>query len=116
MTIAYTDIPRRNCFVKATHDIDKLLHFLENSCLYDGLPDIDEIKPVAVDPTSAQVQSRGTLARHSIPKLLSSEETHFEVSVIFRCINCLAIKETAQSHQQSCQPCVTVLNDIKRKN
>lgn len=101
--------------VKATHDIDKLLHFLENSCLCDGLPDIDEIKSVAVDPT-AQVQSPGTVVRHSIPKLLSTEEAHFEVSVIFRCIDCLVIKETAQSHQQSCQPCVTVLNDIKRKN
>ena len=81
--------------VNATHDIDELLHFLENSSLCDVLSDIDEMKSVAVDLT-AQVQSPGTVARHSIPKRLSTEEAHFEVSVIFRCIDCLVINETAQ--------------------
>ena len=67
--------------------IDELLRLVETSVLCKGLPDIDEVKNDAVD-TTVQVHSSGTIIRHSVPKNLSNEQVHHEVSVSFRSVNC----------------------------
>ena len=47
--------------------VKELLETVKDSAVCDGLPDDDDVKSVAVDPTSQSVPS-GTVVRHSLPK------------------------------------------------
>ena len=95
-------------------NIKELLRLLETSSLCEGLPDIDEIKNVVIDPIT-QDQLPGTIIRHSVPKNLP-EEANFEVSVAFRSVDCRVVKETSKDQQKPCQPCSTALNATKRES
>lgn len=112
-------IPEDHSIYKQTNhsvrhgNIKELLGLLETSSLCEGLPDIDEIKNVVIDPTT-QYQLPGTIIRHSVPKNLPDEEAHFEVSVAFRSVDCHVVKETSKDQQKPCQPCSTALNATKR--
>ena len=66
--------------------ICELLHMIEGSSLCNGLSD-DNSKSVVVDPTS-QCSWLGTVLQHSIPKVLTNQELHYEVSMIFRSVDC----------------------------
>lgn len=93
-------------------NIHELLQLMQNSGLCEGLPDIDEVKDVVIDSTT-QVQLPGTIVRHSVRKQITTEEPNFEVSVFLRSVDCRVIKETAHD---SCQPCTTAMNAIRRAN
>lgn len=92
--------------------ICELLHIIEGSLLCNGLSDEDEVRSVVVDPTS-QCSSLGsrTVLRHSIPKVITNEQLNFEVSVLFRSVDCELIRS---AKQEQCKPCSTAESDIKK--
>ena len=88
-----------------------LLQTIKESVLRDGLPDNDDVKSVVVDPTSQSAPS-GTVVRHSLPKAISNEEKQFEVTVVYRSVDCEIIKSSAE--QEQCKPCSTALKAIEK--
>ena len=69
-----------------------LLKKLESCNMCVGLPDADEVKDVAVGPTT-QEYTPGTVARHSVPKEPTTEEPNCKVFVSCRSVDCRMIKE-----------------------
>ena len=97
----------RNCHMK------DLLKKLESCSMCVGLPDTDEVKDVAVDPTT-QEYTPGAVVRHSVPKEPTTEEPNFEVFVSCRSVDCRMIKEAISAEKNSCQPCATAFNSVNR--
>ena len=97
----------RNCHMK------DLLKKLESCSVCVGLPDTDEVKDVAVDPTT-QEYTPGAVVRHSVPKEPTAEEPNFEVFVSCRSVDCRMIKEAISAEKKSCQPCATAFNSVNR--
>ncbi len=103
---------RKRCIKYNT--VKELLQTIEKSFLCNGLPDDDDVKSVVVDPTSQSAPS-GTVVRHSLPKAISNEEDkQFEVTVIYRSVDCDVINRSSTAKQDQCSPCSTVLNAIKK--
>ena len=76
-----------NCSVEY-HSVDDLLNTIEQSSLCKGLPKNDfDVMSVVVEPTS-KVTTPGTVLRHSIPKVLTSEQTHIETTLAFQSVDC----------------------------
>ena len=78
-----------------------------------GLPDTDEVKDVALDPTTQEYMP-ADIIRHSVPKESTTEEPNFEVFVSFRSVDCRMIKEATSDEKNSCQPCATAFNVVNR--
>ena len=97
----------RNCHMK------DLLKKLESCSMCVGLPDTDEVKDVAVDPTT-QEYTPGAVVRHSVPKEPTTEEPNFEVFVSCWSVDCRMIKEAISAEKNSCQPCATAFNSVNR--
>lgn len=88
--------------------VKELLQTIKESLLCDGLPDDDDVKSVVVDPTSKSAPS-GTVVRHSLPKAIThEEEKQFEVTVVYRSVDCDMIKSFT-AEQDRCSPCSTTL-------
>ena len=92
------------------HSMSELLSRVEESSLCQGLPDDFDVMSVVVDPTS-KVTTPGTVLRHSLPKILTSEQTQRETSVVLRSVDCeviddnlnnvnLVVLQTRQSRKQ----------------
>lgn len=94
-------------------EINELLSCTENSSLCEGLPEDDEVQSVATDPKGTPLQTPGTIVRHSVPKLVTVENAHFEVSVSYRSVACEVIVENSSS-KQPCKPCSSANSAIKR--
>ena len=92
------------------HSIRELLNIIEESSLCQGLPDDTDVMSV-VDPTS-KVTVPGTVLRHSVPKTLTSEQTHIETSVVLRSVDCEII--SASLVEQQCKPCQAANTAIKK--
>ena len=100
-----------NCSVQY-HSMDDLLNKIEQSSLCQGLPTDDfDVMPVVVDPTS-RVTMPGTVLRHSIPKVLTSEQTHMETTLAFRSVDCKVIGGNLKGDQ--CKPCKDEYKAIKK--
>ena len=76
------------------------------------MPDDDDVKSVVVDPTS-QTAPSGTVVHHSLPKAISNEEKQFEVTVVYRSVDCDMIKSST-AEQDQCSPCSTALKAVKK--
>ena len=90
-----------------------LLKKLESCSMCVGLPDTDEVKDVAVDPTTHEY-TPGAVVRHSVPKEPTTEEPNFEVFVSCQSVDCRMIKEAISAEKNSCQPCATAFNSVNR--
>ena len=91
----------------------ELVNIIEESSLCQGLPDDIDVLSVVVDPTS-KVTTSGTVLRHSIPKSITSEQTHIETSVVLRSVDCELIGTTCTLEEQQCKPCGTANMAIKK--
>ena len=80
------------------HSMFELLSRVEESSLCQGLPDDFDVMSVAADPTS-KVTTPGTVLRHSLPKILTSEQTHMETSVELRSVDCEVIDYNLEEQQ-----------------
>lgn len=87
-------------------EINELLSCIENSSLCEGLPEDNEVQSVATDPKGTPLQTPGTIVRHLVPKLVTVENAHFEVSVSYRSVACEVIAENASSKP----PCKSYLS------
>ncbi len=67
--------------------IVELLSFFTNSTICQGLDKDTEVQSVAVDPIQIPPASSRSILCHSIPKTISTEREHFEVSVVYRCVD-----------------------------
>jgi hypothetical protein len=97
-------------------NIIELLVIVEHSSLCEGLPPIDEVLSIAVDPT-AKIDNppQGTVFRHSIPKVVNNEEANFQSTVSYRSVDCkVIVNDECVSQPQLCQPCTSTLNATKR--
>jgi hypothetical protein len=93
-------------------DISELLEVVEKSSLCNGLPqDDDDVQPLVIDPTSQCSLGSGTVLRHSLPKLPCDSDTHFEVTVFFRSVDCELI---APTDEEQCKPCSSAVTKIKK--
>ena len=90
-----------------------LLKKLESCSMCVGLPDTDEVKDVAVDPTT-QEYTPGAVARHPVPKEPTTEEPNFEVFGSCRSVDCRMIKEAISAEKDSCHPCATAFNSVNK--
>ena len=90
-----------------------LVKKLESCSVCMGLPDTDEVKDVAVDPTT-QEYSPGAVVHHSVPKEPTTEEPNFEIFVSCRSVDCRMIKEAISAEKKFCQPCATAFNCVNR--
>ena len=90
-----------------------MLQTIKESVLCNGLPDDEDVKSVVLYPVSQSAPS-GTVVHHSLPKNISNEEEkQFEVTVIYRSVDCNMITPSiADQHQ--CGPCSTALKAIKK--
>ena len=93
------------------HSMSELLSRVEESSLCQGLPDDFDVMSVVVDPTS-KVTTPGTVLRHSLPKILTSEQTHMETSVVLRSVDCEVIDDNLE--EQRCKPCRSANTAIKK--
>ena len=75
---------------------------IESTQICEGLPDNTEVKDVALDPVD-DARIPGTILRHSIPKLLTSNDSMFKVSVTFRSADCLVLHEKNVSNNKLCK-------------
>ena len=91
----------------------ELLELFSSSNICQGLTEDDDVKPVAVDATQSHTVSSGTVVRHSIPKLLSSDKEHFEISLSYRCVTCDVILDNNDS-TGTCKPCLKAAQAIKK--
>lgn len=93
-------------------NISELLEVVEKSSLCNGLPqDDDDVQPLVIDPTSQCSLGSGTVLRHSLPKLPCDGDTHFEVTVFFRSVDCELI---APTDEEQCKPCSSAVTKIKK--
>ena len=93
-------------------NISELLEVVEKSSLCNGLPqDDDDVQPFVIDPTSQCSLGSGTVLRHSLPKLPCDSDTHFEVTVFFRSVDCELI---APTDEEQCKPCSSAVTKIKK--
>ena len=89
-----------------------LLQTITETVLSDGFPDNDDVKSVVVDPTSQSAPS-WTVVRHASSRAISNEEEkQFEVTVLYRSVNCEISKSSAE--QEQCKPCSTALKAIEK--
>ena len=93
------------------HSISELLSGIEKSSLCQGLPADFDVMSVVVDPTS-KVTTPGTLLRHSLPKIITSEQTHIETSIVLRSVDCEVIDNNLE--EQQCKPCRSANTAIKK--
>ncbi len=96
-------------------NIGEILRSIESAQICKGLPDITEVKDVAVDPVhDARIQ--GTILRHSIPKLVPNNEAVFEVSVSFRSVDCSILEHNSKSSDKLCKLCSSALTAINKSS
>ena len=96
-------------------NIGEILRSIESAQICKGLPDITEVKDVAVDPVDdARIQ--GTILRHSIPKLIPNNEAVFEVSVSFRSVDCSILEHNSKSSDKLCKLCSSALTAINKSS
>ena len=93
------------------HSMSELLSRVEESSLCQGLPGDFDVMSVVVDPTS-KVTTPGTVLCHSLPKILTSEQTHMETSVVLRSVDCEVIDDNLE--EQQCKPCRSANTAIKK--
>ncbi|CAB4003141.1 Hypothetical predicted protein [Paramuricea clavata] len=93
-------------------NIGELLRSIESVQLCEGLPDLTEVKDIALDPADDARIPR-TLIRHSLPKLVTNNEAVFEVSVSFRSVACSLLQENNTNCDKPCKLCSGALNAIK---
>ncbi|CAB3980884.1 Hypothetical predicted protein [Paramuricea clavata] len=79
------------------HSMCELVNIIEESSSCQGLPDIDALS-VVVDPTS-KVTTSGTILCHSIPKSLTSEQTHIDTSTVLQSVDCELIGTSLEEQQ-----------------
>ena len=94
-------------------DITGLLRIIESYTVCEGLAEDLDVMAVAVDPTGLPDPNPTTVVRHSVPKAIGAEDPHFEVYLLYRCVDCKVLVGTGQS-KKVCKPCVSALNAIKR--
>ena len=90
----------------------ELLELFSSSNICQELTEDDDVKSVAVDATQSHTVS-STVVRHSIPKLLSSDKEHFEISLSYRCVTCDVILDNNDS-TGTCKPCLKAAQAIKK--
>ena len=89
-----------------------MLEAIEKSSLCNGLPnDDDDGELLVIDPTSQCSSGSETVLRHSLPKLPCDDDTHIEVTVLFRSVDCELI---ASTDEEQCKPCSSALTKIKK--
>ena len=91
------------------HSMSELLSRVEESSLCQGLPGDFDVMSVVVDPTS-KVTTPGTVLCHSLPKILTSEQTHMKTSVVLRSVDCV----DDNLEEQQCKPCRSANTAIKK--
>lgn len=90
-------------------NIGELLRSIESAQLCGGLPDLTEVKDIALDPVD-DARIPGTIIRHSLPKLVTNNEAVFEVSVSFRSVACSLLQENNTNCDKPCKLCLGALN------
>ena len=93
------------------HSISELLSSIEKSSLCQGLPADFDVMSVVVDPTS-KVTTPATILRHSLPKIITSEQTHIETSIVLQSVDCEVIDNNLE--EQQCKPCRSANTAIKK--
>ena len=90
---------------------------IESAQICKGLPDITEVKDVALDPVD-YARIPGTILCHSIPKLVPNNEAVFEVSVSYRSVDCSILEHNSKSSDKLCKlwsSALTAINKSSRK-
>ena len=95
------------------NNIVELLSFFVDFKICEGLEQDMHVKSVAVDPTQSPPVSTKSILRHSVPKLLTLDKEHFEISLFLRCVACDILLENT-STTQICTSCVNASNAIHR--
>ena len=101
--------------IKCLDGIEELTKLIENSSLCQGLPQDDDNKSRAIDPTweeKVEKFTKSTIIRHSIPKVPS--ESHFQSSVTFRSPECEVILDVKIPDAEICSPCLQTDKVIKK--
>jgi hypothetical protein len=96
-------------------NIGELLRSIESAQICEGLPDLTEVKDIALDPVD-DAQIPGTIICHSLPKLVTNNEAVFEVSVSFRSVACSPPQENSRNCDKPCKLCTGALNAIKKSS
>ena len=94
-------------------DVHELLQTIENSRFCQGLIEDEDIMSAATNPTGNPDPNPVTIVRHSIPKTIEVQEAHFEVTLFYRSVACDILVDS-KHWKESCQPCATASNTVKR--